>query len=185
MSKDIEERLDDFLVKNFAYFNYENYVKRLYLKENEKVLEIGCGSGNLSRFLAKEVRELVCIDNSEYWIREARKRLRNSENILLNRCDILDFDKENYFDVAIVHYVLHDIPEKEMTVHILNKCLNSVGRIYIREPTRNSHGISSSEIEKLMCSANFSKIKSQEDYSFPLRGRVYEGSFRKIDKLKS
>ena len=177
------EKLDDRLVRNLAYLNYSLYVRGLHLKRDEKVLEIGCGGGNLSRFLAKEVRELICIDNSEYWIKKARERLRNSENIQIEICDILDFDKENYFDVAIVHYVLHDLPEKEKTVRILNKCLNSTGRVYIREPTRSSHGISSSEIEKLMYSANFSKLNSQEDYSFPLRGKVYGGSFRKI-KLK-
>ena len=80
------DKLDDLLVRNIAYFNYKSYVKRLALKGNEKVLEIGCGGGNLSRFLAKRLPfgKLVCIDNSKYWIDKAKKRLRNIRKNYLN-----------------------------------------------------------------------------------------------------
>ena len=71
------ERLDDYFVRYLAYFNYKNYVSRINLQENEKVLEVGCGGGNLSRFLAEKLPQgkLVCIDISEYWIDKSKKRL--------------------------------------------------------------------------------------------------------------
>ncbi len=178
------EKLDDYLVRYLAYFNYKNYANRLNLRGNEKILEVGCGGGNLSRFLAEKIPsgKLICIDNSEYWINKARRRLRDFGNIEFKINDILDFVEEHYFDVAIVHYVLHDIIEREKIICILNKCLNSRGRIYIREPTRKNHGMSSTEIEKLMFSTGLEKLSSKEGHSFPIRGKSYEGVFIKVPK---
>lgn len=178
------ERLDDFLVRNIAYFNYKNYVKRIDLQGDEKLLEVGCGGGNLSRFLAKILAQgrLVCIDNSEYWLEKSKKRLKQYKNIKFELTNILNFNKENYFDMVVVNYVLHDImsEKREKAIEILSKSLKEKGRVYIREPTRESHGISSDEIRDLMLKEGFSEKTSREKYFFPLKGKVYEGIFRKI-----
>lgn len=175
------EKLDDSLARYLAYSNYKNYVSQINLNGKEKVLEVGCGGGNLSRFLAEKLPfgELVCIDNSNYWIDKAGRRLRNFKNIELVREEVLDFERKNYFDVIAVHYVLHDIFEKEKVVRILKDNLNEGGKVYLREPTRKSHGMAFEEIEELMNGEGFLKEKSKEGYSFPIRGRVYEGVFGK------
>ena len=67
---DFLEKLDDYLVRYLGYFNYKRYSKKLELKGNEKVLELGSGGGNLSRFLTGRLPqgELYCIDISPYWL---------------------------------------------------------------------------------------------------------------------
>ena len=176
------DKLDDLLVRNIAYFNYKSYVKRLVLKGNEKVLEVGCGGGNLSRFLAERTPngKLVCIDSSKYWIDKAKRRLRYFDNIKLRLEDILNLKEEN-FDVAVVYYVLHDIQKQERgkAINILRKSLKENARVYIREPMRKAHGMAPEEIENLMLNRGFLEIKSKQGYSFPLRGKVYEGVFQK------
>ena len=111
----LSEIIDDLLVRYLAYFNYKNYAKRINLQENEKILEIGSGGGNLSRFLTEKLPqgELVCIDRSEYYIDKAKRRLKSFENIKLELTDFLEFNKENYFNVIVVHYVLHDIAKEK------------------------------------------------------------------------
>jgi 2-polyprenyl-3-methyl-5-hydroxy-6-metoxy-1,4-benzoquinol methylase len=175
------EKLDNFLVKYLAYFNYQNYVKKLKLKGTEKVLEIGSGGGNLSRFLTRELffGKLVCLDKSKYWIKIAKKRLKSYMNIQFKKEDILRFNLKNCFDTIIIHYVLHDIPKKNKLVNSLSSLLKREGKIFIREPTRKNHGISKTKIEKLMLCAGLKKIFSKETNSFPLRGKVYEGIFDK------
>ncbi|MEA3414228.1 MAG: class I SAM-dependent methyltransferase [Nanoarchaeota archaeon] len=177
----LAEKIDDYLVRYLAYFNYKNYVNRLNLQSNQQILEVGSGGGNLSGFLAKKIPygRLVCLDNSEYWIDKSRKRLKNFRNIEFNLGNILNFDKENYFDVSIIHYVLHDITNKKRAVDILNKSLKDKGLIYIREPTRKNHGMSSEEIERLMFLTGLKKLFSGEGYSFPLKGKVYESVWKK------
>ena len=77
------EKLDDYFVRYLAYFNYRNYARGLDLRDNERVLEVGSGGGNLSRFLAEKIPDgrLVCLDNSEYWIKKAKKRLSDFRNV--------------------------------------------------------------------------------------------------------
>ena len=181
MKPPLSEIIDDLLVRYLAYFNYKSYAQRINLQGNEKILEIGCGGGNLSRFLAERLSqgELVCIDYSEYCIDKAKRRLRSFENIRLELTDFLDFNKENYFDIAVIHYVLHDIIEREKAIGTLRNSLKRKAIVYIREPLRESHGMSSEEIRKLMSLKGFFEDKSEEGYYFPIRGKTYDGVFRK------
>jgi ubiquinone/menaquinone biosynthesis C-methylase UbiE len=175
------EKLDDYFVRYLAYFNYRSYANRLNLQGNEQIFEMGSGGGNLSRFLAERISNgrLVCLDNSKYWVDKSRKRSRGFGNIKFIKGNTLDFDEENHFDAIMVHYVLHDIVEREKAVKVLSKSLRSGGKVYIREPTRKNHGMPSKEIEELMFSTGLEKLFSREGYSFPIRGKVYEGIFKK------
>lgn len=174
------EKLDSCLVKYLARFNYRDYVERMGLKGNEEILEVGCGEGNLSRFLAGKLPlgKLVCIDKSKYWVERAKKNLMNLRNVKFKAKSILTFSGEN-FDAIIIHYVLHDISERKKSINILKSFLKRDGKIFIREPTRENHGMSSKEIRTLMKENRFFEKQSKEGYSFPLRGKVYEGVFVK------
>ena len=88
------EKLDDYFVRCLAYFNYRDYVNRMKLRGDEKVLEVGSGGGNLSRFLAKRLSKgkLICIDNSAYWINKTRNRLKGYKNIGFKIEDILNIE---------------------------------------------------------------------------------------------
>ena len=184
-SPDFLEILDDSLIRYLAYFNYKDYVERINLDGRKKVLEVGSGGGNLSRFISKKLTqgELVCLDISDYWISKAKRRLRNFQNIRFELTDFLDFNKEDSFDIAVIHYVLHDVPHERRKdfMNILDKTLKEEkGRIYIREPTRKSHGIAPHEIKSLMIEKGFLEQESIEGYSFPLKKSVYEGIFQKV-----
>src|SRR3989344_5633760 len=177
------QKLDDLLARYLAYFNYKNYVNHMNLRGNERILEIGCGGGNLSRFLAESLPlgELVCIDISEYWIKKAENRLKKYKNIRFQTSDIMDFNKKDYFDIAVLHYILHDIPKEKRAdaVKVLGRGLKNKSKIYIREPIRENHGIPSEETKILMEQENFLESASKEGYSFPIRGKIYEGVFER------
>jgi len=152
------------------------------LQEDDKVLEIGCGAGNLSRFLVQRLHggELICLDISNYWLNKAKERLEKFNNIKYKLRDLTKLNLENsYYDIVILHYVLHDIKKEHRlnTIKTLKNKLKNKGVVYIREPTRKNHGILPQDVEKLMLLAGFSKKFSKESYSFPLRGKVYEATF--------
>ncbi|MEA3329306.1 MAG: class I SAM-dependent methyltransferase [Nanoarchaeota archaeon] len=176
------EKLDDYFTRYLANFNYRSYANRLNLQGNEQILEVGCGGGNLSRFLSEKLPsgDLVCLDNSAYWIKKSKETLSDFKNIEFVLGDVLNFKRKNYFDLVVVHYVLHDLIEKEKSVEVLSRSLKSSGKVYVREPIRKNHGMLSREIERLMFSARFEKLSSREGYSFPIRGKIYEGIFKKL-----
>ena len=176
------DKLDDYLVRFLAFFNYKNYTKEMNLEGNEKILEIGSRGGNMSRFLAKNLSsgELTIVEVSRYWINEVRKKLRNFKNVKYVNKNIFDFEKNNYFDIIIISYVFRyiHIKNRAILLNTLKKNLKENGEIYIRETTRRNGGIPKEEIENLMNHGRFFRIYSKEGYSFPLRGKVYEGVFK-------
>jgi len=182
MTPSFAERLDDLLVRYIAYSNFKNYVSGMEIRDDDNILEIGCGGGNLSRFLAQKNPngKLYCVDVSPYWINKARQRLSEFDNVSFFQGEIKDFKDEEGFDVAVIHYVLHDIPfsERSESLSVVKDLLKKKGRIYVREPSRKSHGMSSEEIRLLMKQGGFLEKSSREGYSFPIRGKVYEGVFQ-------
>jgi len=177
----LADRLDDFLVRIFAGFVYKQYVNSLDLKGNEKVLELGCGSGNLSKLVISKLfnkGSLTCIDNSNYWLSKAKVRLGGHENIEFKLGDINKLILKDCYDVIIIHYILHDINQdtRLRTIKTLKTRLKENGKVYIREPTRKNHGMPAKEIEDLMSLSGLKKISSKEIYSLPLRHH-YVGIF--------
>ena len=174
MTPSFTEKFDDFLVRYLAYSNFKNYVSGIEIRNNDNILEVGSGGGNLSRFLAQKNPngELYCVDVSPYWINKARQRLSEFDNISFFQGKMKDFKDEDRFDVAVIHYVLHDIPstERSESLSVVKDLLKKKGRIYIREPTRKSHGMSFEEIKSLMKHGDFLEKFSREAYSFPLKG---------------
>lgn len=176
------EKLDDLLVRYIASFNYRNYVNEMNLKDNDKVFEIGSGGGNLSRILALKIPngKLTCVDHSEYWMDKSKLRLSEFDNVDFFEGDIRDFHEDKYFDVAVIHYVLHDIPksEREETLSHVRDLLKNKGRLYIKEPTRKSHGMSSLEIKSLMNKIGMKEVDSKDSFSLLLR-QIYTGVYEK------
>lgn len=145
---------------------YRSFVKGLDLDGHECILEFGCGGGNLSRHLARVLRNngaLTCLDTSEYWLGRAQRRLKRFVNI---RFDSRDIRKnplpEGSMDVAVVHYVLHDIeePARDEIVRALAKSLRPGGRICIREPMAKGHGMNPEAIRTLMNRAGMKETRA-------------------------
>lgn len=155
-------RFEDVLKNLFGeWFNYSSYVSKFKLEGSKKVLDFGCGGGIGSRRIAKRLSKeghLTCVDISNFWISKAKKRLKNYENVefIVGEITALDIP-DSYYDIISIFYVLHDIPpsrRKEM-INCLSKKLNEGGRLYISEPTKRSHGMTSEEIYRLMSQAGF------------------------------
>ena len=90
-----------------------------YIKENDYILDLGCGNGRFSEFI-KNKKNYTGIDNSEELINLAKKRYPN-----------LNFKKEdalnnsflnNQFDVVFSISVLHHFPSKKLREDLLNEC---------------------------------------------------------------
>ena len=88
-----------------------------YIKDNEKVLDLGCGNGRLFELFSAQGRSVsggkkvdyVGIDNSSNLISEAKKKYGNYFQV----ADILNIPfSDNYFDSIWLIAVFHHIPSK-------------------------------------------------------------------------
>ena len=150
---------------------YNPYFKTFGLRGNEKVLDFGCGGGAGSRCLANLLEEnghLTCVDVSLYWIKKARKRLKKYSNVECKSGDIRELDvSDSSFDVISTIHVIHDIAPaaREDVVKTLSRKLKVGGTLFIREPTRQSHGMPVKEIQALMSYAGLKEIEHKETKS--------------------
>jgi ubiquinone/menaquinone biosynthesis C-methylase UbiE len=162
---------------------YKNYVKNMNLNGNENIFEFGCGIGAISLHLAYAIKKgkLYCLDTSAAMINETKKNLKKYSNVIYINSDIKDADlQNNFFDVIVVHFVLHDI-KKEQRNKVVEKfysILKNSGRLFIREPIKENHGIKEEEIMELMIGAGFEKEKMEYQEHF-MRPKMIAGVFVK------
>jgi len=90
-----------------------------YVKEGEKVLDIGCGNGRLFQILKDKNIEYTGIDFSKNLIELAKKKYPEGNFLVANALN-LPF-KENTFDKVFLIAVLHHIPSKELRSQVLKE----------------------------------------------------------------
>jgi ubiquinone/menaquinone biosynthesis C-methylase UbiE len=159
---------------------YNPYFKTLELKGDEKILDFGCGGGAGSQSLLKFLNQnghLACVDTSKYWIDKARKRLSKYSNVDFYDGDIRQLNiPDSEFDVITVFHVIHDIPpaERPETVKAMARKLKKNGTVFVREPTKKSHGMPVDEVRALFLEAGFKETGRNESKS------EYIGKFQKL-----
>jgi ubiquinone/menaquinone biosynthesis C-methylase UbiE len=148
---------------------YNPYFKTFGLKGDEQVLDFGCGGGAGSQCLRKILKNnghLTCVDISNYWIKRAQKRLGKYPDVSCLAGDIRKLDlTDKSFDVITIFHVIHDIaPEdRQDTVNTLARLLSKNGKVFIREPIKQSHGMPVSEIRELFSNAGLREAEFTEN----------------------
>ena len=103
--------------ESFQPYEVKDDEKFVFLKpitENlagKKVLEIGCGRGEMSVFLAKKGAAVVAIDNTENAV-QCAQRLADFNKVSLDcrKLDAMQIDElEDTYDYVVGKYVLHHI----------------------------------------------------------------------------
>ena len=172
----LEDKLKGFLGGPLLY---NPYFETFGLKGNERILDFGCGGGAGSRCLANLLNKgghLTCVDISHYWITKARKRLEKYSNAECKSGDIREVDiPDSSFDVTSTIHVIHDIApaDRQDIVNTLSRKLKVGGVFFIREPTKESHGMPVDEIRALLSDAGLEEIEHKETKS------EYTGKYQK------
>ncbi len=96
--------LYDELMNDFDYEEWADYVERIFEKYQKKpkdILEMACGTGNLSFELAKRRYNLVCFDLSEDMLAKAYKKLGRYKNVKLLELNMINFNINKKFESVI------------------------------------------------------------------------------------
>jgi len=174
----LEDRLKNLLGGPLLY---NPYFKTFKLTGNENILDFGCGGGAGSRCLAKLLNtsgHLTCVDVSNYWINKAKHVLKRYANVECLVGDIRKLDiPEKSFDIISISHVIHDIPpdERQSIVDRLARLTTVNGKLFIREPIKESHGMPVQEIQSLLSSGGLKEVQSEASKS------EYKGIFKHND----
>jgi arsenite methyltransferase len=89
------------------------YLARIVWPDDARVVEIGCGTGAITRALAirREVAEVVGVEPSPGLVRRAGELARHLPNVTFLEADGRDVPlPDDSFDVAVIHTVLSHVP---------------------------------------------------------------------------
>jgi ubiquinone/menaquinone biosynthesis C-methylase UbiE len=100
--------------------------------EGKRILEVGCGDGRVTAFLAEKASALVAIDPDEGSIAEARENIEGV-HFKTGSGEALQFENES-FDLVIFTMSLHHHGDSEMALKEARRVLDKGGRLLILEP---------------------------------------------------
>ncbi|NLM96704.1 MAG: class I SAM-dependent methyltransferase [Halanaerobiaceae bacterium] len=98
-------RIYDEIMKSVPYkfwYDYINEIMDYYQLKAEKVLDLACGTGNMSLLYAKNSYQVTGIDRSEEMLKIAGKKAREAgADISFINADLCEFRTEEKYDLAI------------------------------------------------------------------------------------
>lgn len=115
MYKEFAEIYDE-LMNDFDYkkwFEYMEEIFKEYQVKPKKVLEMACGTGNLSEYFAMNNYDLTAFDLSEEMLAIAYKKMYRNKNVKLLNQNMVDFNLNKKFDSIIcicdsINYILSE-----------------------------------------------------------------------------
>jgi ubiquinone/menaquinone biosynthesis C-methylase UbiE len=189
-SKNIDARIE--LHKRFSNNKqgwYHWIYNNLHLKDNMKILEIGCGNGQLWKENIHELPSnlhVVLSDISSGMLRSARLKLKGEDDIFEYKCfdcNEIPYDSES-FDIVIANHVLFYAKDRRSTfreiLRVLKKggalCCSTYGQQHMKE------------IELLVKEyderINLSEIKLYDIFGLDNGYNELNSMFQKVDILK-
>lgn len=114
-------------------FNAELAFFRRIIQPNFTVLDVGCGSGRMSRAMAPYVEKVVGVENSPRMLDVARKRCALVQNLELKDMDALKMEfADHTFDLVFDTYNLIgslDRPERDPLVNEMARVTKKGGKM--------------------------------------------------------
>ena len=128
---------------------FAHIVEQLGLGLRAQVLDVGCGPGWLSEFLARCGYWVTGIDISEDMVEIASERIAGIDQPIgegiepvaeFHAMPVQELPWSDRFDAAILYDTMHHFDDEVGTLETIRKTLVPGGRIYIREGARPTPG---------------------------------------------
>ena len=136
------------------------------IDENDLVLECACGTGSISRPVARKCRKLIATDMSVDMMKRAKRNCSECDNIRFRKANIMSLNvKSDTFDKVVAGNVIHLLDEPYKAIDELLRVCKKGGKVII--PTYiNVEKTSSEFLVKLFdfAGAHFTNQFDRESY---------------------
>jgi ubiquinone/menaquinone biosynthesis C-methylase UbiE len=129
------ERLEEQVYQ--SNYSIVEEMNRFQFKSDELVLDAGCGTGVLSRYLVEKlgVKQITAVDGSDLRIGQAKKLSKGEarDAISFYQQDLSHLDPKFHgkYDTVICRYVLEHCPDPIRVIGELKKALKKGGRLIV------------------------------------------------------
>ena len=163
--------------EQFAQSVFEQ-LQQLTQLDGIKVLDFGCGTGQLSQRLSPMVKDIVALDASEAMIEELdKKELANVEPVVdaLSRCLVAQHPAfRGQFDLVVASSVLAFVEDLDASLKISHSLLNHGGYFvhfdWIAESEQD--GFTLAKSKRALKDAGFTEVESQHVFDITSDGKT-------------
>lgn len=119
----------------FVKCMYNEILDRVIKLNPKKILDLGCGNGNILKLLSQKTDAELCgLDLSEKMICQAEKRLAGKAEFTIGDAENLPY-KTNEFDVVICNASFHHYTNPVKVLKEVKRILKSHGVLILGDPT--------------------------------------------------
>lgn len=112
---------------------YDVLVDEIQKSESGKILDVGCGNGNLFKMLPDGKYELYGVDFSENMIIEAKKNCEFKASFTVADAERLPFDDDT-FDMIVCNASFHHYIHPDTVLEEMHRVLKDGGNVLIGDP---------------------------------------------------
>lgn len=100
-----------------------SYVQKLEIKDPHSILDIGCGDGKITAYLAQKYpqAQVIGVDNSSDMINFARDKFSTIPNLSFVCSDAAKISYVNQFDLIVSFFCLHWVTDQQSALKALAK----------------------------------------------------------------
>lgn len=128
---------------------FDFYISHMKIKENSRILEIGCGTGSLWEKLIYHLPnnlEITLTDYSENMLLRCKAVFERNKDIIKNKNINVSFQlmdannlelEENKYDLIIANHVLYHVSNRKHCIKTIANCLKPNGFLYASTTGQN------------------------------------------------
>jgi len=148
----------------FVYEYGEELIQFLNSKPNELILDLGCGSGQLTNEISKSGAKVIGIDSSKEMITDAQTKYSDLKFIVK---DAASFQLNKPFDAIFSNAVLHWVLDSESAIISMNKNLKLGGRLVVEFGGKGNVQTIIKSIRKILLERGYIKNANIQNWYFP------------------
>ncbi len=112
---------------------YDILVDEIQKSQSGRILDVGCGNGNLFALLPNGKYELYGVDFSENMIVEAKNNCRTKASFSVADAEELPFDDDT-FDIVVCNASFHHYIHPDTVLEEMHRVLKNGGKVLIGDP---------------------------------------------------
>ena len=149
---------------DFVYKYGEDLIKLLRPKGGDLVLDLGCGTGQLTDEISKSGATVIGIDASEKMIEAAREKFSKIDFYVKKATD---FQFEEPFDAIFSNAALHWVIESEKAVECMYNNLKKQGRLVLEFGGKGNVRIILDAVERILIESGYPEKAKIKNWYFP------------------
>jgi trans-aconitate 2-methyltransferase len=155
--------------QNHAYIwkHGQGLLDLLAPQRGERLLDIGCGTGQLTQQIAEAGAEVIGIDSASGMVEQARK---NFPRLRFEQMDARSFHFDEPFDAIFSSAVLHWVHEHDQVAACVSRALKSGGRFVCELGGKGNIKLIMAALDVALKSAGYAGMQARNPWNFPSIG---------------